>query len=69
MYDNKNNYEYFIAEKDGYLVVYENDKETVVEVTDISYDNLEDSEKEEINAGVYVGSDDELYGILESYSS
>ena len=69
VYDNKDNYQYYITVKDGYLVVYENDKETVVEVTDIVYDNLADSQKAEVDAGVYIGSDEELYGVLESYSS
>ena len=55
VYDNKDNYQYYITVKDGYLVVYENDKETVVEVTDIVYDNLADSQKAEVDAGVYIG--------------
>ena len=69
VYDDKTSYQYFITEKDGYLIVFLNDKTTVFETTDIVYSNLSDSQKREVNDGVYVTDEEELYSILESYSS
>lgn len=69
VYDDKNSYMYYLTEENGYIVVYENDKKTVVEETGISYHDLDESQKTEIDAGVYLSSDEELYCFLESYSS
>lgn len=69
VYDDKNSYAYYLTEENGYIVVYENDKKTLVEETGISYHDLDESQKNEIDAGVYLSSDEELYCFLESYSS
>lgn len=69
VYDNKSNYEFYIGVKDGYLIVFKQDKTTVFEATDILYADLTDSQKQELDQGVYAANEEELYGMLESYSS
>lgn len=60
---------YYLMEENGYIVVYLSDKKTAYEYTDISYDRLPANLRNEIRNGKYVGSQDELYGFLENYSS
>lgn len=69
VYDNKSSYEFYIGEKDGYLIVFKKDMKTVFEVTDILYADLTESQKQELKQGVYAENEEELYGMLESYSS
>ncbi|MDO5291846.1 MAG: hypothetical protein Q4F05_03755 [bacterium] len=69
VYDNKTHYKYYISVKDGYVVVYSNDKKTIVDKTEISYNNLLPNQKQEVNQGVYIDNLEQLYSTLESYSS
>lgn len=69
VYDNKSNYKYYISEKDGFVVVYSNDKKTIVDETGIEYKNLAESQKQEVNQGVYIDDLSQLYSTLESYTS
>lgn len=56
-------------EVNGYVVVYLSDKKTAYEYTDILYDELPATIREEIRNGKYMESTEELYGFLENYSS
>ena len=56
-------------EVNGYVVVYLSDKKTAYEYTDILYDVLPATIREEIRNGKYMESTEELYGFLENYSS
>ncbi len=69
VYDNKSNYKYYISKKDGFVVVYSNDKKTIVDETGIEYKNLADSQKREVDQGVYIDNLAQLYTVLESYTS
>lgn len=69
VYDNKENYAYFLTEYGGYLVVYTNDKKTLVDQTGIRITELTDEEQTEVRKGIYLDDLDQLYGLLESYTS
>lgn len=60
---------YYIGVKNGFLIIYESDKSTVYEYTDILYDGLPNDLQEEISDGKYVNSLKDLYSFLENYSS
>lgn len=60
---------YYVCIKNGFVIVYEADKSTVYEYTDIIYDGLPEDLQEEIAEGKYMKDLKELYGFLENYSS
>ena len=60
---------YYLYEVNGYIVVFENDKRTPYEYTDISYEELPELLKQEIKNGKYIKNEEELYGFLENYTS
>lgn len=60
---------YYLQEKNGYVVVYLSDKETVYEYTSIEVEHLPESLQNEVKNGKYIKDIEELYGFLENYSS
>ncbi len=60
---------YYICLKAGQIVVYEADKKTIFEYTDIVYDGLPEDLQEEIAEGKYIADQKALYSFLENYSS
>ncbi len=60
---------YYIAVKNGEIVVYYNDKETVYEYTGISAITLKEDERLALMEGIKVKTAEELFSLLESYSS
>ena len=60
---------YYLAEKNGYVVVYLSDKKTVYEYTDILFRDLPEDLQAEIETGKPVENTELLYGFLENYSS
>ncbi len=60
---------YYLREEDGYVQVYEGDRETLYEPTQIAVDQLPDQLQEEVRAGKYLDSQEDLYSFLENYSS
>lgn len=60
---------FYLYEKNGYVVVYESDKITPFEYTNILYEDLPDLMKQEIRNGKYMKNAEELYGFLENYTS
>lgn len=60
---------YYLMVADHFIVVYQEDKETLYMNTDITLGNLPDSLQAEIIQGKYVETEEELYNFLESYSS
>ena len=60
---------YYLAEKNGYVVVYLSDKKTVYEYTDILFRDLPEELQAEIETGKLVENTELLYGFLENYSS
>ncbi len=66
---NRLEYEFFIKAQEGEVVVYFSDKIRIFEYTGIFIDNLLEEESLELEEGFYVKDKEELYGILENYSS
>lgn len=70
VYDSsKIKYKYYIIAVDGEVVVYYGDKKTVYEYTGIQTSNLNKAERGKLKTGVKIKDEDELFGILENYSS
>ena len=63
--DNK----YYLSTQNGYIVVYYADKKTVFDYTSVSVENLSQYEQIQLEEGIFVKDLDELYAILENYSS
>lgn len=62
-------FQYYVIAKNHMVVVYHKDKRTVYEYTGIDSRRLPVSEQLKLNDGIYLYSAEELYGLLESYSS
>lgn len=60
---------FYLFESNGYIVVFESDKRTPYEYTDILYDELPEILKKEIQNGKFIKNEEELYGFLENYTS
>lgn len=60
---------YYIYEKNGYLVIYLEDKTTLYDHTDILLKDLPESLQNEILNGKMINGQDELYEFLETYTS
>lgn len=60
---------YFLAELNGYVVVYQNDMETVYEYTSIRMSDLPQELRSEIRKIKVLEGTDKLYGFLENYTS
>lgn len=65
----KENNGYYLMAADHYVIVYEEDKETVHMNTDILLESLSDELQKEIMEGKYMEDEQALYNFLESYSS
>ena len=63
------NFCYYLLEKNGYVVVYLSDKETIYEYTSIDVETLPVTVQNEVKNGKYIEDIEELYGFLENYSS
>ncbi|BBF42283.1 hypothetical protein lbkm_0965 [Lachnospiraceae bacterium KM106-2] len=66
---NKVSYEYYLTSVDGFIVVYEKDRKTIFDQTDIATTSLGVSDREQLDNGICVKDKRELYFMLESYSS
>lgn len=62
-------YEFFIKAIDNIIVVFYSDQKTVYEYTNMSINDLNEEEKSEVEEGYFVKDLDELYSILENYTS
>jgi hypothetical protein len=61
--------QFYLMVADHFVVVYEEDRQTLYMNTDILLDRLDESLQQEIMQGKMVKSEDALYNFLESYSS
>lgn len=59
---------YYVKERDGYVVVYEGDG-TVYEYTSILSSELPGAVRREMETGIKLETLTEVYGFLENYSS
>ncbi len=60
---------YLIKEKDGYIIVYLSDGETVYEYTTIEVQYLPKEIQKEVEKGKRADTVGQVYGFLENYSS
>ena len=61
--------QYYLKSQDGYIVVYYSDMKTVFDYTEVSVEPLTQFEKLQLEEGIFVKDLDELYAVLENYSS
>lgn len=64
-----NEHEYYICDVNGEVVVYYSDKSTIYEYTGIRTDSLSEDEQVRMRIGYFISDEEELYSLLESYSS
>ncbi len=62
-------YAYVLLAEDGFVAVYQADRETLYATTGILVDNLPDNLQQEIQDGKIIDSEEQLYSFLENYSS
>ncbi len=62
-------YKYYLKEQNGYIVAYYGDQKTVFDYTGVSIENLSAFEQQKLQEGIAVRDLDELYALLENYSS
>lgn len=62
-------YRYYLIADQGEVVVYYGDMKNVYERTGISVDSLSKSDKKALKNGIEVKDEEELFGILENFSS
>lgn len=62
-------YQYYLEDEAGRVMIYEADRETVYEDTEITMDLLPEALQEEIRGGKGLKGPRELYDFLENYSS
>lgn len=62
-------YQYYLVIERGYLVVYYADCKTVYEYTGIEAKNLPEEEQVRLAYGIFLKNQEELYGMLQNYSS
>ena len=60
---------YYAVERDGMIVIYHSDKRTVFEYTGIASDILDEKEQQSLKEGIPIQDEEQLYGLLEAYSS
>ena len=62
-------YKYYLKAQDGNIVAYYGDQKTVFDYTGVSMERLSLEEQKELEEGIFVRDLDELYALLEHYSS
>ncbi len=66
---NRVEYEFFLKAEGEEIVVFFSDQIRIFEYTGIVISNLSEEDKNKLKEGFYVKDKEELYGILENYSS
>ncbi len=65
----KVSYRFYLIAVEGEVVVYYGDKKTVYEYTGIETKKLSKEERQALKNGIEIKDEEELYGVLENYSS
>ena len=60
---------YYLYARDGCIIVYHADEETVFLVTDIPSVELPESVQSDLESGIYMSDEGMLYDFLENYTS
>lgn len=61
--------QFYLCRKGDFVVVYYSDLRTVYEYTEIQVDSLQEDVRQSLEQGFYVKDAEELYSILEGYTS
>lgn len=67
--DSAMNQDYYLFEKNGYVVIYLGNKTTFYDYTDIKYDDLDWFTQYYISKGLYMKNSKELYEFLQNHTS
>lgn len=62
-------YDYVLLAEDGFVAVYQADRETLYATTGILLESLPENLRREIEDGKIIESEEQLYNFLENYSS
>ncbi len=62
-------YRFYVVVKNGYVIVYNSDLKSVYEYTHIEAINLPEEDRVALSHGIYIDNIDDLYALLESYTS
>ncbi|TAH72851.1 MAG: hypothetical protein EWM47_03195 [Anaerolineaceae bacterium] len=62
-------YRFYVVVKNGYVVVYNSDLKSVYDYTHIEAKNLPEEDRIALSHGIYIDNIDDLYALLESYTS
>lgn len=62
-------FRFYVIIKNGFVVVYNSDLKSVFKYTYIDAKTLPEEERIKLSQGIYVNSEEELYSLLESYTS
>lgn len=62
-------YRFYVVVKNGYVVVYNSDLKSVYDYTHIEAKNLPEEDRVALSQGIYIDNIDDLYSLLESYTS
>lgn len=67
--DSSMSQDYYLFERDGYVVIYLGDRTTFYDYTDIKYDNLDRVTQYYIGKGLHMENSKELYEFLQNHTS
>lgn len=62
-------YRFYVVVKNGYVVVYNSDLKSIYDYTHIEAKNLPEEDRIALSNGIYIDNIDDLYSLLESYTS
>lgn len=62
-------FRFYVVVKNGYVIVYNSDLKSVHSYTGIEAAKLPESDRVQLSNGIYINTLEELYGLLESYTS
>lgn len=62
-------YRFYVVVKNGFVIVYNSDLKSVYRYTHIEAKRLPEEDRIALSIGIYVNNEDELYSLLESYTS
>lgn len=62
-------FRFYVVVKNGYVIVYNSDLKSVHSYTGIEAAKLPESDRIQLSKGIYINTLEELYGLLESYTS
>ncbi|HHX12249.1 MAG TPA: hypothetical protein GX731_05465, partial [Clostridiales bacterium] len=62
-------FRFYVVVKNGFVIVYNSDLKSVHSYTGIEATKLPESDRIQLSKGIYINTLEELYGLLESYTS